>query len=470
MKHYKISKSLVLGVLLSAAMASCKITEKYKSPEIDANGLYGNISNAADTSSIAFIPWREYFSDPLLKQFIEEGLANNFDLKAALLRIEQASANFKQAKQGYLPSVGVVLGDSHYTTSHKNNNGDVSLLSTNSNKYTFGLAATWELNVWGKISSQKRSQYALFLQSHEARNLVQSNLIAGIATYYYTLLSLDQQLNITKESIELMKQTLTTNEALWKAGQLNAASVEQTKAALYNTELTIPNIEMQIHQMENSLSLLLGRKAGAIQRTSLDQQTVSLDLNAGLPMQMLANRPDVRSAEYGFRSAFELTNVARANFYPTLSISEAMAGFGGTNFLELFKPENLLVSVVGNIVQPIFAQGQLSSGLKIAKLNQEIALNTFKKTVYEAGNEVSNVLFTFNTSLKKNELREKQIKSLENSVEYTQLLLKAGEANYLEVITAESNLLNAKLGKVNDKLEQLQASVDLYKALGGGTR
>lgn len=459
---------MLLGVvILSASLASCGITKKYEAPKVDTEQLYGN-QTSADTTTIATIPWREYFTDPILQKLIEEGLANNFDMKTALFNIEEAKENLRQSKISWLPSVGVILGDTHNSLSSKNANGDVKYLSKNTNQYSFGLAATWELNIWGKISSTKRSKLALFLKSQEARNLVQTNIVAGIATYYYTLLSLDEQLKITNESVDLLKETVSTNEALMKAGQVNAASVEQTKATLYSTQLSIPNIEMSIHEMENSLSLLLGRKAGIIERSTFAQQTVPQELKAGVPFQMLANRPDVRSAELTFRSAFELTNAARANFYPTLSISQTIFGVGASNFSNLFKPESLLFNLVGNIVQPIFSQGQLSSGLKIAKLDQEIALNSFKQTVFEAGNEVSNILFTFNTSLTKNAVRDQQVKSLENSVEYTQLLLKAGEANYLEVISAESNLLSARLGKVNDKLEQLQASIDLYKALGGG--
>lgn len=469
MKQMKISKALLLGVILSAALSSCKITEKYKAPEVDAEQLYGQETNA-DTTSIAYIPWKQYFTDPILQKLIEEGLENNFDMKTALYNIDEAKEYLKEAKLAYIPSFGVAFSDTHNTLSTKNSSGSVSYLSKNTNSYLFGLAATWELNIWGKIGSQKRSQLALYLQSQEARNLVQTNLVAGIATYYYTLLSLDEQLKITKETIELLKETVSTNEALMAAGEVNAAAVEQTKATLYSTELTIPTIEMTIHETENSMSLLLGRKAGSIERSTFDAQTVPSELKAGVPLQMVANRPDVRSAELGFRSAFELTNAARANFYPTLTLSQGVLGFGSGALSKLFNPESLLINLVGSIVQPIFAQGTLSSGLKIAKLNQQIALNTFKQTVVSAGNEVSNVLFTFNTSLKKNDMRDKQIQALTNSVEYTQLLLKAGEATYLEVITAESSLLSAKLGKVSDKLEQLQASVSLYEALGGGVK
>lgn len=470
MKYNKTSKSLVLGVILSAAMTSCLTTNTYKAPKVDTDGLYRNVASA-DTSNIASIPWKQYFSDPKLQQLIEEGLANNFDMKVALERIEQARINFQGSKKAVLPSVGIAGQVTHVTGSKKDANGDVSILSTNKNQYMFGVAAIWEVDLWGKLRRQSRAKFAQYLNSQESRNMVQSNIVSGIATYYYALLSLDEQLAISKETIALLKETVSTMESLKEAGQLNAASVEQTKATLYSTEVSIPSLEIRINEMENSLSLLLGRKAGAIERGSFAEQSVPNELKVGLPFQMLANRPDVKSAELSFRSAFELTNAAKASFYPTLSLTQgSMLGYAATNISDLFKPQNIMANVIANLVQPIFAQGQLTSGYNIAKSEQRVALINFQKTLVEAGNEVSNILYTYNTSLKKDELRSKQILALQNSVEYTQLLLKAGEANYLEVITAESNLLNAKLGKVSDKLEQLQASVDLYKALGGGTR
>ncbi|OJU35657.1 MAG: RND transporter [Bacteroidales bacterium 45-6] len=470
MKINKIHGAILLGVVLSAGMTSCKTSNRYKSPEVDAANLYRD-TVTTDTTSIASLSWKEYFKDPKLQQLIEEGLANNFDLKIALQRVEQAKSYYSSAKKAALPSIGLGGTITHNTTSSKSEGGSVSVLSKNSNQYAFGLGAIWEVDLWGKLSRQSKAKYAQYLNSQESRNLIQSNMIAGIATYYYTLLSLDEQLRITHETIGLLKETVNTMDALKESGQLNAASVEQTKATLYSAEVSIPDLEMAIHQAENSLSLLLGRKAGGVERSSFAEQEVPKELKVGLPIQMLANRPDVKSAELTFRSAFESTNAAKANFYPTVSLTQgSLIGFGASNIADLFRPENLLARVLGSVVQPIFAQGQLAAGLKAAKAEQEAALLSFQKTVLEAGNEVSNVLYNYSSSLKKNDLREKQVTSLKNSVEYTQLLLKAGESNYLEVITAESNLLNAQLSQVSDKLEQLQATVDLYKALGGGTK
>jgi outer membrane protein TolC len=221
--------------------------------------------------------------------------------------------------------------------------------------------------------------------------------------------------------------------------------------------------------MENSLSLLLGRKAGRIERSSFAQQEAPAELMAGVPAQLLANRPDVKSAELNFRQAFELVNVAQANFYPSITLnSGSFIGYASSTLSGFFKPANLAASIIGGLAQPLFAKRQLVTNLEVAKGNQKIALLNFEKTVITAGNEVSDIMFTYNSSMKKNKSRNLQIEALQQSVEYTQLLLTAGEANYLEVITAQANLLTAQLGQVRDKLQQLQASVNLYKALGGG--
>lgn len=471
MKLKTITKIVLLGGILPATFSSCGTTlEKYKKPEVNTEHLFRS-NDVSDTTTIANVSWREFFKDPKLQALIEEGLNNSLDAKIALARIDEASAYFKSAKKAVYPNIGLAGQVTHVSSSYKDANGNVQLLSKNTNQYLFGIAATWEVDLWGKLSSTSKSKYALFLQSKEAYNLVYSNLVAGVASYYYTLLSLDQQLRITQESIDLLKQTVETMEAMKKAGLQNGASVEQTKATLYSTQASVPSIETAIIQTENSLNLLLGRNSGPIERSSFDEQEVPRELKYGTPFQMVANRPDVRSAELAFRSAFELKNVAQASFYPTLSLVQgSVLGFGGSKISNLFRPENIVANVISNLVQPIFAQGQLNAGLAAAKAEQKIAYLTFEKTVITAGNEVVNVLALYTNSLKKNESRTNQILALKNSVEYTQLLLKAGEANYLEVITAETNLLSAQLSQVDDKLEQLNASVNLYKALGGGTK
>jgi NodT family efflux transporter outer membrane factor (OMF) lipoprotein len=294
-------------------------------------------------------------------------------------------------------------------------------------------------------------------------------LIANIATSYYSLLALDEQQRITKETVGLLEENVATMEALKTAGRQNAAAVEQSKSLMLSTKLSVYDLENAIYQMENAICTLIGREAGAITRSTFDLQNIPEQLQAGVTAQLLSHRPDVRQAELDFRSAFELTNVARANFYPSVTLnSGSMIGVAATGFSNFFSIENLIANVIGGLTQPIFKRGQLKGNLKIAQAQQKIALVTFKNTVLKAGQEVSDILFSYQSSIKKNAVRQEQIQSTQKAVEYTQALLTAGDANYTEVLTAEQNYLSAQLARVSDKLEQLQCAVNLYRALGGG--
>lgn len=472
MKNKYIKGIILLGLTASIGLSSCQITNKYKSPEYNSENLFRDQASS-DTTSIANVPWRQYFKDPVLQSLIEEGLQNNYDLQIAYTRIQQAEANLGMAKAAYFPSVALVgqvqqnrlSAADPLTGAPKDRNS----LAYHKETYSLGISASWELDIWGKLNRQSRASYAQFLNTLAYRNLIQTSLVSNIATTYYSLLALDEQLKVTKENIELLKESSATMEAMRDAGLLTSASVEQSRGLLYSTEISVPSLESQIRQLENSLCLMLGRKSEYVVRGNIADQSIPLTLASGVPAQMLAKRPDVQQAELSFRQAFELTNVAKASFYPTISISSGMIGYSSVNTLaQFFKPENLFASLVGGLTQPLFAKKQLITQLKVAKAQQQEAYLTFEKTVLGAGKEVSDILYTYESSLAKNEPRSKQVTSLTNAVYFTQELLKAGEANYTEVLNAEQSLLQAQLGQVSDKLEQLKASVDLYKALGGG--
>ena len=457
---------ILVGVFLFVGLTSCQVVNKYKAPETEGENLYrGEIPG--DTTTIANISWREYFIDPHLQSLIEEGLKQNYDLKIAYSRIQQAEANLMITRSGYFPTAVLVGQIQHNRTSVKDGVKDV--LGYGSTQYGLGVAVQWEVDIWGKINRQTRAKYAQFLSTHAYRNLIQTSLIANIATSYYSLLALDEQLKITQGMVGLLEESTATMQDMMQAGLLNGAAVEQSKSLQYSTQVSIPDIENQIAQLENSLSLMLGRNPGNILRRTLEDQTVPKEMKHGIPAQMLARRPDVIQAELGFRNAFELKNAAIAALYPSITLSSgSMIGFGATTLSDFFKPENLLANIIGGLTQPLFAGNQLRGQVKIMKAQQEEALFAFQKTVLAAGQEVSNILFTFESSLKKNEFRNKQVESSGTAVYFTQELLKAGEANYTEVLNAQQNLLRAELGQVSDKLEQLQATVNLYRALGGG--
>lgn len=466
MNNRYIKQMVLLGLTIPIMLTSCQVANKYKSPEVNTANLFRDKAET-DTATIANMPWREYFADPYLQALIDEGLEQNFDLQIAVTRIRQSEAALSMAKAAYFPNVALV-GQVDQKRQSIKDQGKKNILGYHQEVYTLGISASWEADIWGKMNRQSKARYAQFMASQTYRDLVQTSLIANISTSYYSLLALDEQLMITKETIGLLKESCTTMEDLKEAGKLNSAAIEQSKALLYNTQVSVPDIESQIRQLENSLCLMLGRKPGNIERSDLANQHVAGNLNYGIPVQMLAKRPDVKQAELGFRAAFELKNAAQASFYPSITLNSGIIGFGGASLSGFFKPENIFANIVGGLTQPLFAKKQLIANLKITKAQQQEALLTFEKTVLSASNEVSDILFGYESSLSKNTTRSLQVQSLLTAVDFTQELLISGEANYVEVLTAEQNLLQAQLAQVGDKLEQLQYSVSLYRALGGG--
>ena len=454
----------ISALMFIALFASC-VTTKYVQPQITDNKLYRDAA-VQDSTTIADIPWKEYFKDANLQNLINEGLQNNYDIQIASARIKQTEASLHAAKLAYLPSLSAGTG----ATFSKLNPVQSSGLLTHSNIYQLEVTTSWEADIWGKISSAKKAALASYLQSDAYKRVVQTSLIANIANNYYALLTYDKQLEITKSTIKLLEENVKTMEDLKEANIVTQAAVEQNKALLYSTQLSIPDLENNIKSLENSICYLLGREPGPIVRSLMDEQSVPTQLDYGIPAQLLSKRPDVMMEEYAFRAAFEKTNVAKASLYPSLTLSGS-AGYSTLNTLmQFFDYSNLFASIAGSITQPIFNQGRLKSQLKISQAQQEEALLNFKSTVLNAGNEVSNALYAYNRAKSKDHDRGLQVEALQKSVDMTKELLTYSDANYTEVLTAEQNLLSAKLSQVNDKLQQLQAAINLYKALGGGTK
>ncbi len=469
--QYKIKKNRLYFLFIffmTAGLVSCQSYKNlHEAPSVDTNGIMRDADDNGDTVTIANIPWKDYFSDEKLQALIAEGIENNFDLKIALSRIKKAQANLSMARASLAPALSAGAEVSPTWTSSGDHGKDILSYATNQN--SLGFSASWEVDLWGKLNSQSKAKYANYVNSLEYRDLIQTELIANIANAYYQLLAYDAELKITKETIASLQETATTMIALEKAGEQNAASVEQTNAQLYSNQLSVPIIESEIRQEENAICILLGRKPGSIDRTSIDNQTVSGHLDYGVPAQVLSKRPDVKQAEMDLLAAYATTDAAKADLYPSLSISSASFGLTSGHFSDFFKPENIAANIVANLSQPIFNKKQARGNLEVARAEQEEALLTFQSTVLSAGQEVSDILYNYKASISKNEYRKKQITSLKNSVNYTHKLLIAGESTYTEVLSAQRDLLSAQLDQVDDKLEQLQYEVNLYKALGGGT-
>jgi multidrug efflux system outer membrane protein len=446
--------------VLAVALAGCHVTRPYQRAAGAAGSTLYRDTTISDTTTIASMPWQQFFTDSLLRVLIDEGLRNNLDLKIAVERVHEAAANFRQSRLAFFPSLGA------------NAQGALSKQGTAAatHNYEVFLNSSWQVDIWGKLRSTRRAQMAALLQSDAFRRDVQTQLVANIATNYYALVALDEQMKITLQTVENRKEDVTTTQALKNADVLTGAAVMQSQAGLYTVETTIPEIHQTIRQMENTLSFLLGRAPGPIARDSLGDQEVATDLRVGLPAQLLANRPDVQEAEFQLRNSAELTNVARTNFYPALTIT-GEGGLSGNSVKHFFDASAFFGNLVGGLVEPIFANGLNRQRLEVAKAQEQESLFAFQRTLLTAGQEVSNALFDFQVAAEKIETRAKAIHFLEKSVEYTRELMRAdAKANYTDVLTSEQNLLSAQLSGIDDHLQQLQAVVALYASLGGGWR
>ncbi len=458
-KFFSYVSFLALPVLM---LASCDIVRPYRTPDIHPQNLFRN-TTVMDTNSIANLGYNEIYTDPILQKLIAEGIARNPDLQIAYTRVQQAQAYYIQSGAAFLPT----LNANASVTRSKFSDAQSFGIRESATQYQVGLSSSWEIDVWGKLRSNRRANLARFLQSEAAARAVQTSIVSSIATFYFTLLALDQQLLITQQTVINWDTTVQTMKALKEAARVTEAAVVQSEAQRYAAEVTLPDIKQQIRQTENALSIVLGNAPAAIDRGSLQQQQTLTVLQTGVPSQLLANRPDVQAAELNFRNAFELSNVARTYFYPSLAITGS-AALSSFDFSTLFNPTSIAASIGAGLTQPIFNQRANRTRLIVSQAQQQEALINFQNTLLIAGQEVSDALSLFQTSQEKVTIRTNQILALQRSVDYSLELLRNGFANYTEVITARQSLLQAQLGQVNDRLQQLQATVNLYRSLGGG--
>lgn len=443
-------------------LSSCGIYTTYERPsDINTDGLYGQDLNeeavAVDTASIASLSWRELFTDSHLQTLIEHALQSNTDLLSAQQRIKEAEATLSSAKLAYLPSFMLTP------------QGGVSSFDKSKGSWTYtGIAsASWEIDIFGKLTNAKRRSKALYLQSLEYEQAVSTSLIANVANLYYTLLMLDEQYRISEETAVNWRESVRAMRAMMAAGMTNEASVSQSEANCRQVEASLLDLKQQIKEVENSLSILLGEVPGGIERGHLAGQDFPEELTVGVPLQLLSRRPDVKSAELSLASAFYSTNAARSAFYPSITLS-GTAGWTNSAGNMIINPGKLLLSAVGALTQPLFNKGLNIAQLKIAKAQQEEAKLAFLQALLNAGSEVNNALTQVQTARGKTELRTGQIISLENAVRNTQLLMQHGTSTYLEVLTAQQSLLSAQLTQVADRFDEIQGIINLYQALGGG--
>ncbi|MCK0132180.1 efflux transporter outer membrane subunit [Flavobacteriaceae bacterium F08102] len=453
-------------IFMALLLSSCFVAKDYTRPILEeTNHLYRDVSTT-DSTSVADISWDQLFTDPYLKGYIKEGLENNLDIRVAIQQIAAAEAYLKQGKAGYLPTLNAKATLTHQELSAHSQFG--SFLSNRStDQYDLSANLSWEADIWGKIRSSKRSFQAKYLQSISAHQLVKTNLISSIATTYYRLVALDAKLGVINTTIENRAKSIEIIKALKESGQVTQVAVDQYIAQYKNAQALKVDLETEIFTVENTMSILLGKGPQAIKRSILDNQVIPRQVAVGYPATLLSNRPDVMSAEYELISAFELTNVARSEFYPSLTLT-ASGGFQSLEIDQWINANSLFANLIGGLTQPLFNQRKIRTKHEVALAQQEQALLNFKQKLLIAGKEVSDALYTQKAEAEKFNYRQAEVEALRNAELNSEILLNNGYLTYLDVLTARQSALNAELLVIESKLQQLLSVVNIYEALGGG--
>ena len=448
----------------TALLSSCHIYKAYDRPEdITTEGLYRdtalvNTAVANDTASFGNVPWREVFTDPQLQAYIEQALANNADLRTAMLSVESAQAALLSARLAYLPQLSL----SPQGTLTNWNKGEMTTKT-----YNIPVSASWQIDLFGQILNPKRAAQVSLKQAQYNQQAVQTQLIANVANIYYTLLMLDRQLEITENTAEVLKDYVETMQAMYDYGNVNSAAIEQSRSAYAQVVASLSDLRQSLTETENAFCLILNEPAHAIERGVLENQVLPSEFSVGVPIQLLSNRPDVKAAEMALAACYYNTNSARAAFYPQITLS-GTAGWTNSSGAGIVNPGKLLANLIGSLTQPLFYRGANIARLRQAKAQEEQAKIGFQTTLLNAGNEVSNALALYQNTVAKVNSRTMQVNSARKAAEDTKELFNLGTSTYLEVLTAQQSYLSAQLSEVSDTFDQMQAVINLYQALGGG--
>ena len=455
------------GILCCLLLTSCGLYNKYDRPDVNTTGLVRDPVSLTDTlvvnsdESFGNLPWQQLFTDPQLQVLIRQGLDNNPDLLNAALSVKMVNEALKISRLAFLPSVAITP------------QGTIASFdgSPASKTYQLPVSASWNVDLFGNLLSVKRSAQMQLLATKDYQTVVKCNIVSGIANLYYTLLMLDRQIEIVSDMEQLTKETWDKMKFMKdnRVGYRSTA-VQSAEAAYYSVQAQKVDLQRQVREMENSLSLLIGQQGQTIKRGRFDQQSLPTEFATGVGIQLLNNRADVHAAEMALAQCFYDVETARSRFYPNITVT-GTAAFTNSGGGAIINPGKWLLSAVGSLVQPVFQHGQIVAGLKVAKLQYEQAYNTWQNAVLKAGNEVSNALVGYNSYAQKAELDGQRVAVLKQNVEDTRMLMESStNTTYLEVITAQSNLLNAEISEVTDQFSKMQAVVSLYQALGGGAK
>lgn len=458
-------KNLLYIVGCSTLLCSCGIMSNYQRPEGLTNGidsLYRDTTSTyatvkADTTNFGNTPWQDVFTDPQLQALITKALANNTDMQSAELSVQKVEAALKVARLAYYPSIA-------FSPQGTLSSWDFGKATKT---YNVPVSASWQFNLFSLRNNKKQAQVNLDM-TKAYKQATRTSIIASVANLYYTLQMLDEQLKTTEETVKIWAENVRAMELMKEAAMTNEAAVGQAKANYYNLLTTVPVLKQSISQTENALCSILHEAPHPISRSTFNADAFPASYSTGVPLQLLANRPDVRAAEMQLASAFYGVNVARSAFYPSLNIS-GQAGWTNAAGSAIVNPGKILASAVASLTQPIFANGQLKAQLKISKLEYENARLQFEQSLLNAGQEVSNALATYQAAQQQQDSRQKQVETLTNTLENTkQLFQYSTGTTYLETLTAQQSLIQAQLELISVKFDKVQAAITLYQALGGG--
>lgn len=443
-------KRIIYIAIAALALSSCGLYKQYEREEMHfVDSLYRRMNVPQDSILTGSIAWDRIFTDPILHEWIQDGLAYNTDLNVARLKVKEAEAALLAARWALLPGA------------------DFSAQGGLPGQFSASISASWQTDIFGGLRNAKRRAQAALEQSEAYRQAVQTQLVATIANSYYTLLMLDEQLSISTRTKNTWEESIRTLEALKRAGKTNEAAVLQAKANKLSVEASILTLEKEILAVENSFCALLGIVPMPVERSSMAMQELPTTLSAGVPLDLLSRRPDVRHAELALAQTFYSVNSARASFYPNITLSGAIGWTTGNGNIAL-DPGSLIANFIAGLTQPIFGRGVNKARLQAAQAQYEQAAYLFRQSLLDAGVEVNNALTMWQTAKKRVELDKKQVLNLQAAVWNTQLLMKHGNADYLEVLTAQKNLLQAELTEASDRFDEVQSVINLYQALGGG--
>lgn len=465
------SKFIIYSALFPVMLfAACRMGKNYQRPEIALPAQFGK--TAPSDSSVADMEWKKFFSDATLQSLIARALQNNYDMQLAIKRVEEAHAYAKQAKVNWVPAIQAQAAASTTFPSENSLNG-LSLKNflgkDHVEDYTLDAGLSWEIDIWGKLRRQREAAHAGYLQSYEAARAMQTTLVADVAGSFFNLLMLDAQLTIAQRNLNLGDSIVQIMKLQKQAGQVTELAIQQATAQRQEAALLVPQLEQQITIQENTIRIIMGELPGAINRnTQLGSFAVWDNLPTGIPAAMISRRPDVRASEMALVAANARAGMAQASLYPSLNITAT----GGLNAFKASRwfsmPASLFATAAGSLTQPVFQRRALKTQREVASIQREQAVISFRQSALNAIGEVSNALVRIDKLKLQYQIARDKVNTLHLAIRNADLLFKSGMADYLEIITAQSNLLQAELNLANIEREQLSAMVTLYRSLGGG--